>query len=104
MANAPRRFSVIHARPRRDRRPSACRRGYGRRWRTASQAFLRRNPFCIGYDSNGTHTRRCNRLATCTDHKIPFKGRDDPNLWAANNWQPLSAACHAKKTAMDRRK
>jgi len=79
-----------------DNRPSAAKRGYGRRWREASKAFLRQHPLC-----ECEECRRLGRIrpAEVVDHIIPHRG--DPKLfWDPNNWQALSKRCHDRKTAL----
>lgn len=70
-------------------RPSAARRGYGRRWAEASKLFLARpeNRICA----------ICRRVASeCTDHIRPHGG--DPVLfWDESNWQPACIACNSRK-------
>ena len=78
-------------------RPSACKRGYGRRWQRASKAFLRlpENMFCA----------RCSTaeqlvVATLVDHVKPHQG-DQELFWDRKNWQGLCARCHSIKTASE---
>lgn len=76
-------------------RQSAARRGYGRRWREASKAFLRENPLCAECARRGETT-----LAAVVDHVRPHRG--DPELfWDRANWQPLCKSCHDRKTARE---
>lgn len=89
-APKPRRRRTVK---KRDRRPSAARRGYGHRWRRYRAAFLRRNPLC----------RRCLRkgitAAACeVDHVRPVSGPDDPLFWKPSNHQALCKPCHSRKT------
>ena len=77
------------------RRASAARRGYGRRWQSASKAFLLNNPVCVECQRRGRTT-----LATVVDHIHPHRG--DQNLfWDRNNWQPLCKSCHDRKSARE---
>ena len=71
-----------------DRRGSATERGYNATWRKARATFLRRNPLCVD----------CGRPATVVDHIVPHRG-DTNKFWDTENWQPLCAACHNRKTA-----
>ncbi|MBN1807198.1 MAG: HNH endonuclease [Sedimentisphaerales bacterium] len=78
---------------RRDNRPSAARRGYGRRWQRLRLRFLKANPLCEDCASQGITT-----AATEVDHKIPHNG--DPKL--LYDWDNLSSkckSCHSRKTA-----
>lgn len=79
--------------PKREDRPSAASRGYGRRWQKARVGFLSRHPFCAECGRRSKKT-----LATVVDHVIPHRG--DPKLfWDHDNWQPLCTRCHGQKTA-----
>jgi 5-methylcytosine-specific restriction enzyme A len=73
-------------------RPSAHQRGYGRRWRLRSQAFLHANPLCVECKAKGVL-----REATVVDHIVPHRG--DAELFNdAGNWQGLCTAHHNAKT------
>jgi len=76
-----------------DDRGSAHSRGYGRRWRVSRAGFLRKNPLCV-------HCLLIDRVvqATVVDHIIPHSG-DMDLFWDRQNWQPLCASCHGRKTA-----
>ena len=72
---------------------SSTKRGYGRQWRKASKAYLQAHPLCVECGKAGRITP-----ATVVDHIQPH--RDDHELfWSRENWQPLCAACHGRKTA-----
>jgi 5-methylcytosine-specific restriction endonuclease McrA len=77
----------------RDRRPSAAKRGYGRKWREARAAFLARpeNRFCAC---------GCGQEADVVDHKVAHKG-DMKLFWDRKNWQPMNARCNARKAALN---
>jgi 5-methylcytosine-specific restriction protein A len=84
-------------------RPSAARRGYNRRWRWASKAFLDRYPYC-GDRARGLPAvmSRCRELglntpASVVDHVDPHKG-DQQKFWSEDNWQSACASCHSRKT------
>lgn len=77
------------------RRESAARRGYGRRWREASQAFLLERPLCAECARRGVTT-----LAAVVDHIRPHRG-DQDLFWDRENWQPLCKPCHDRKTARE---
>lgn len=66
---------------------SSSARGYGHRWRKASQAFLRAHPRCA----------LCPRPASQVDHVRPHKG-DMRLFWDRTNWQGLCASCHGSKS------
>ena len=57
------------------------------RWRKERAEFLSRYPYCA----------ICNQLATVVDHIKPHKGNEEI-FWNQDNWQPLCASCHTKKT------
>jgi len=79
-------------------RGTTAQRGYGSRWQKASKAFLRTHPFAKDiFNSHGGRVMK----AECVDHIIPHRG-DMKLFWdAASNWQPLTLADHARKTAME---
>ena len=78
-----------------DNRDSAYRRGYNSAWRMAREGYLIKHPFCVECLKHGRHTK-----ATVVDHIIPHKG--NKNLfWDNDNWQPLCAECHNRKTARE---
>jgi 5-methylcytosine-specific restriction enzyme A len=83
----------------RENRPNANARGYGRRWQVYSQNFLRLNPFCRPCESAGRVT-----AAEATDHVQPVNGPDDPLFWVASNHQPICWRCHSSKTARENQK
>ena len=56
-------------------RPSAHRRGYTKRWQTASKSFLLHHPFCVRCRQQGRLTP-----ATVVDHIIPHRG-DQKLFW-----------------------
>jgi 5-methylcytosine-specific restriction enzyme A len=78
-------------------RPSAARRGYGRRWRRARAAFLARYPLCATCRSQGRVVP-----ATVVDHVVPHRG-DQRLFWDRGNWAPSCKACHDAKTAREGR-
>jgi 5-methylcytosine-specific restriction protein A len=80
-----------------DDRPSAARRGYGRRWRKVSAAYLRAHPLC--------ECRECKEAgrpvpATVVDHIVPHRG-DQDLFWDETNWQAMAKPCHDRKTAAE---
>lgn len=76
-------------------RPSAAKRGYGRRWRRARKMYLAHHPLCVACAARGRTT-----LATVVDHIVPARHR--PELfWDAANWQAMCHRCHNAKTAAD---
>ncbi len=81
----------------RERRESACKRGYDRSWQKASKAYLDAHPLCAECESQGRLTS-----ATLVDHIIPHKG-DMATFWMEGNWQGLCASCHNSKTARENR-
>jgi 5-methylcytosine-specific restriction protein A len=78
-----------------NKRPTAAARGYGSRWQKARRRYLQRNPFCWHCDQEGRVT-----AATQVDHIVPHRG-DLLLFWDQENWQPLCASCHSRKTAIE---
>ncbi|MHB8303615.1 MAG: HNH endonuclease [Acidobacteriaceae bacterium] len=76
-------------------RLSAAKRGYGARWQKTSRAYLAAHPLCV--DPYQAHRARA-VAATQTDHIVPHRG-DMQLFWNHDNWQPLCAQCHSRKTA-----
>lgn len=79
-------------------RPSACKRGYGRRWQRYSKDRLGRHPLCV--DPYGRHAGRP-VAAVATDHIVPVNGEDDPLFYEPMNHQSLCQSCHSEKTAKE---
>lgn len=77
-----------------ERRPSAAKRGYGRRWREYRDWYLNQpeNVMC--------RTHGCTYLASVVDHIIPHRG-DEALFWDPANHQPLCKQCHDRKTARE---
>jgi 5-methylcytosine-specific restriction protein A len=78
-------------------RPSAARRGYGRRWRKARAAFLAAHPLCAACWMQGRVV-----AATVVDHVMPHGG-DARLFWNERNWAPSCKPCHDRKTAHEGR-
>lgn len=74
-------------------RPSAAARGYGRRWREESAAFLAR-------PENRSCACGCGRRADMVDHRRAHKG-DAALFWDRSNWQPMARACNSAKAARE---
>lgn len=74
-------------------RVSSAKRGYGRKWRTESKAFLAEYPWCKACLDKGIK-----EPATEVDHIIPHKG-NQKLFWDKKNWQGLCHSCHSRKTA-----
>lgn len=83
------------ARPKPGRRPSACARGYDRRWQKLRLSHLAEHPLCVPCLSAGRTTE-----ATEVDHRIPHKG-DHSLLFDADNLTSMCKACHGRKTATE---
>lgn len=75
-----------------EKRESACKRGYGRRWQAASKGFLARHPLCAECESEGRVAP-----ATLVDHVVPHRG-DMGLFWQPSNWQGLCVRHHQQKT------
>ena len=79
-------------------RPSAARRGYGRRWRAYRLEYLAAHPLCVA----------CLALAparltpaTDVDHVRAVAGPEDPTFFDAAGHQALCHAHHSAKTARE---
>ncbi len=83
----------------RERRESACRRGYDRTWQRLAEAFLQVNPLCRACLDDG----RGPVSATQVDHVIAFDGRNDVRRLDWSNLQALCHSCHSAKTARENR-
>lgn len=79
------------------KRPSAAKRGYGRRWQAMRENYFRMHPLCA--DIYGDHGQRA-VAATELDHVVPHKG-DMEKFWDPTNLQGLCKECHSKKTATE---
>ena len=79
-----------------DRRASAARRGYDRRWARARAAYLAVHPHCAGCARRGRRAP-----AAVVDHITPHRG-DARLFWDEANWQPLCVPCHNAKSARER--
>lgn len=77
------------------RRGSSSARGYGWKWKNARTRFLREHPLCEMCSTVDSPT-----TATVVDHRVPHKG-DEYLFWNEENWQPLCASCHSRKTAAE---
>ena len=75
-------------------RKTTAERGYGSRWQKARKTFLLSHPICADHEKRGMVMP-----ATVVDHIVPHKG-DMSLFWDHGNWQPLCAACHNLKTAV----
>ena len=78
-------------------RPSAARRGYGRRWRRARAAFLAVHPLCAACRAQGRVVP-----AAVVDHVVPHRG-DQALFWDQSNWTPSCKPCHDRKTTHEGR-
>ena len=67
-------------------------RGYNFRWNRARAVFLSEHPLCRECERQGVLTP-----ATVVDHIQPHRG-DYALFWDQENWQPLCATCHGRKT------
>jgi 5-methylcytosine-specific restriction protein A len=77
------------------RRQSSAKRGYGRKWREASQGYLRSHPLCRHCQQRGKLVQ-----ATLVDHIRPHRG-DWSLFWDTDNWQELCDSCHSAKTVRE---
>jgi 5-methylcytosine-specific restriction endonuclease McrA len=85
----------VPGQPERKPRVSARKRGYSAAWEKARAGFLRKHPRCECPEHKGKPTAP---RATVVDHHQPHKG-DMTLFWNRNNWVPMAAACHSRKTA-----
>jgi 5-methylcytosine-specific restriction enzyme A len=70
-----------------EKRPSAARRGYGRKWRAKRAAYLKAHSTCV----------ECGEPATDVDHVIA-RSQGGTDEWY--NLQALCHSCHSRKTAL----
>ncbi len=101
MATAPKMFGKKKAskpKPRNDRRESAHKRGYDRRWYKLRNAYINEHPLCEHCERRGEITP-----ATEIDHIKPFDGLNDQLRLDPSNLQALCRSCHAAKTWKDKR-
>lgn len=87
----PKRYDPMYEK----RRGSAASRGYDRKWRDASKAYLRQHPLCVQCKKDGFVVP-----AILVDHIIPHCG-DQKLFWDRANWQSLCWQCHSRKTAKE---
>ena len=73
-------------------RGGAAARGYDNKWNRARKLYLQKHPLCTECQKEGRLTP-----ATVVDHIIPHRG-DEKLFWDEQNWQPLCARCHDRKT------
>lgn len=78
-----------------ERRGTAASRGYGRRWRRESKAYLAEHPLCARHQRAGKV-----RAASLVDHVRPHRG-DMALFWDKDNWESLCKTCHDHKTATE---
>ena len=75
-------------------RPSAAKRGYGRRWAAYSRTFLRNNPLCVGYP-RGYHGEHF-VTSEVTGHVVA--AAKAPELfWEPTNHVPLCQDCNKRQ-------
>jgi len=80
-----------------EKRTSASRRGYGRKWQAARAVFLQAHPLCAMCQQRGVVT-----AAQVVDHIVPHR-QDMKLFWDRKNWQPLCHSCHcAHKQRLER--
>jgi 5-methylcytosine-specific restriction protein A len=65
-------------------------RTYGRQWQRLRRLYLNAHPLC---------ECGCGYPATVVDHRTPHHG-DHALMYAWNNLQAMTKACHDRKTAM----
>ena len=75
-------------------RPSAHRRGYTKRWQTASKSFLLHHPFCVRCRQQGRLTP-----ATVVDHIVATKNCSGTNPTGRLSVSPAMTARPGRKTA-----
>lgn len=75
-----------------DRRPSAAKRGYDAKWRSARLLYLEDHPLCAHCSDKDVI-----KAADVVDHIIPHRG-DTELFWLQANWQSLCYSCHSIKT------
>lgn len=86
-------ISRVQAMQRADaQRPSAAKRGYGRKWSAYRTWFLNRHPVCVACMV---------KSATHVDHIKAVHGPDDQGFWYEANHQALCHSCHSRKTVRE---
>ena len=74
------------------KRPSAAKRGYGRRWKRATEQYRIDHPFCVECEKEGRDTPMF-----AVDHIRAHCG-DERLFWDEDNWQSLCETHHNQKT------
>jgi 5-methylcytosine-specific restriction protein A len=88
---------AAHTRAREQQRGHSAERGYGWRWRKASERYRRLHPLCECDECKALGRVRASEVV---DHRIPHRG-DDALLWDESNWQAMAKRCHDAKTARE---
>ena len=81
--------TVCGREPNRDRRESAARRGYDKRWQKYREVFLAEHPLCEICKKNGTLSE-----ANVVHHITEVQSADDPMFWNPDNHMALCRDCH----------
>lgn len=76
-------------------RPSAAKRGYGRKWQAARLGYLRAHPLCVECLAIGLTV-----ASVEVDHIIPHRG-DMELFWRPGNWAALCKPHHSRKTYLE---
>jgi 5-methylcytosine-specific restriction protein A len=71
-------------------RPASNRRGYDRRWRRYTAAYLKRHPICAC---------GCGCRSEVVDHIVPVSRGG--SFWDPKNHQAMAKLCHDRKTARE---
>lgn len=94
------RHARAHAQATEVRRPSAARRGYGRRWQRLRAIIIARDPVCTCEGRPGCPhpARRCILPTTDVDHIVP---REQGGEDSEENLHGMCHGCHSRKTAQE---
>ena len=75
------------------RRGSSRQRGYDSKWERYRKWYLAQP----GHQLCALHLDGCTVLATCIDHIVPPKSKEDPLFWDYTNHQPSCIHCNSVK-------
>ena len=91
------RFCPEHKHFQEGQRGKASERGYDWRWKKFRDWFLSRHVLC-----ELCEIKKIVKAADEVHHRIPLKGKHDPNRLVESNCMPLCGACHRQVTLEQR--